>query len=58
MKKDFIMYIALTFFVLLVAIKLAWFGKRDRALLAFTISMIMAIATFFHHMTSSIGLSL
>jgi hypothetical protein len=27
-------------------------------LLAFTISMIMAIATFFHHMTSSIGLSL
>ncbi len=52
------MYIALTFFVLLVAIKLAWFGKRDRALLAFTISMIMAIATFFHHMTSSIGLSL
>lgn len=52
------MYIAITFCVLLVAIMFAWFGKRDRAVLTFTVSLILASIVFIHHMTSNIGLSL
>lgn len=52
------MYIAITLSVLLLAVMLAWFGKRDRAILVFSISFIFAVATFFHHVTSAIGLSL
>lgn len=52
------MYLAFTFCLLLLAIMLAWFGKRDRAVLAFTVSLLAGIGTLFHHMTSVIGLSL
>lgn len=52
------MYIAITFCVLLVALMFAWFGKREGALLVFSVGLIMAIGTFYHHMTSVIGLSL
>ncbi len=52
------MYISIAFFVLLIAIMFAWFGKRDRAIVVFTVSMILATLTFIHHMTSYIGLSL
>lgn len=52
------MYISIAFCVLLFAIMLAWFGKRDRAVIVFTVSMILATLTFVHHMTNSIGLSL
>lgn len=52
------MYVAICFCVLLIATMFAWFGKRDSALLVFSLAMIMAIGTFFHHMTSVLGLSL
>lgn len=52
------MYITIAFSVLLLAIMLAWFGKRDRAVIVFTVSLILATLTFIHHMTDSIGLSL
>lgn len=52
------MYISIVFGVLFVAIMIAWFGKRDRAVIVFTISMILAVITFIHHVTSTIGLSL
>ena len=52
------MYIAATFCVLLLAVMLAWFGKRDRSVLVFTISLILATAIFIHYITDTIGLSL
>lgn len=52
------MYIAIIFCVLLSAIMLAWFGKRSGSLWIFSLSLILATALFFHHMTDAIGLSL
>lgn len=52
------MYISITFCVLLAAIMLAWFGKRDRAIVVFSVGLVFAVLTFIHHMTSTIGLSL
>lgn len=52
------MLITLIFSILLLAVMFAWFGKRDRAMMTFTISFIVAVAVFFHHMTSVIGLAL
>lgn len=52
------MYIGICFVVLLVAIMFSWLGKRDGALITFSISLIMAVGTLWHHMTSVLGLSL
>ncbi len=52
------MYIVISFCVLLVAVMLAWFGKHDKAVIVFAISMLLAVSSFYHHMTDVIGLSL
>lgn len=52
------MYIAITYCILLIAVMFAWYGKRDGALLTFSISLIMAAGTFYHHVSEVIGLSL
>ena len=52
------MYIAICFCILLIAVMFAWYGSRNSALLVFSLSFIMAMGTFFHHMTSMLGLSL
>lgn len=52
------MYIAICFIVLFIASMFAWLGKRDSALLLFSLALIMASGTFYHHMTSVLGLSL
>jgi hypothetical protein len=44
--------------VLLVAVMLAWFGKRRESMLIFGLDLILAVAVFFHHVTTAIGLSL
>jgi len=48
----------LLFFILLLAVFAAWCGARKPSLSLFTLSFILGIAWFFHHMTDAIGLSL
>jgi hypothetical protein len=52
------MVLTLIFIILFVATAVAWQGKRDMAIYIFAISFVMAVATFIHHMTDIIGLSL
>lgn len=52
------MVITLIFILFFLAVAIAWFGKRTESIYIFTIALIMAIASFIHHMTDTIGLSL
>jgi len=52
------MLILISFIVFLLALMSAWFGKRDKAMIVFTISLILSTLSFIHHMTNTIGLSL
>lgn len=52
------MVLAAILSILLIAVCLAWYGKKFPALYFFGISFISAILWFFHHMTDVIGLSL
>lgn len=46
------------FILMFLAIAFAWFGQRTKAITIFSISFVMAISSFIHHITDSIGLSL
>lgn len=52
------MAMTLILIVLLLAVCVVGLGHRSAAIYIFTISFIMAVATFIHHMTDAIGLSL
>lgn len=44
--------------LLLIAFIIAWIGREKSAIGVFTISFILAIYWFWHHVTEAIGLSL
>ncbi|RDI48857.1 DUF5993 family protein [Aquicella lusitana] len=49
---------AVIFILLFLAVVLAWFGARRLSSYFFIVTFVISIAWFFHHVTSTLGLSL
>jgi hypothetical protein len=49
---------AVIFFILLLAVLLAWIGRRQISIYIFILSMGLSIIWFLHHITSHLALQL